>query len=87
MGIKTSAFRVSTLICMDCQVDTGEINEYYMVHDEVWLFANPNDSGILCVGCLEMRLGRELASSDFPDYPINQGFFEQSDRLKSRLNN
>lgn len=73
-------------VCLDCHVDTMKINEYYMVKDTLWLEANPADFGMLCINCLETRLGRQLKPEDFPDYPINQGFFEQSELLKSRIN-
>lgn len=70
--------------CMDCDVDTKAIHEYYTVWDSVWLFANPADHGILCIGCLEERLGRRLVSTDFPDFPINY-IFQQSNRLRDRI--
>jgi hypothetical protein len=76
--------------CMDCRMQTmfnkeGE-NEYYAVHDEVWLQANPQDSGKLCIGCLEGRLGRTLTPSDFTSAPINhEDTWDQSPRLRSRL--
>jgi len=71
--------------CLDCGVDTYEINEYYTVHDELWLLCHPEDYGMLCIGCLEKRLGRRLDYRDFIDAPINNGFFEQSERLRERL--
>jgi hypothetical protein len=48
--------------------------EYYMVHDIVWAsaFMGPYD-GMLCIGCLERRLGRPLtrlaAIKDERDWP------------------
>jgi hypothetical protein len=45
----------------------------------------PTD-GMLCVGCVEMRLGRRLRASDFRDLPLNRGeVFPQSPRLKHRV--
>lgn len=76
--------------CSDCHMQTmfndeGE-NEYYMVHDELWLQANPQISGLLCIGCLEDRLGRMLTPSDFTSSPINhEDTWDQSPRLRSRL--
>jgi len=58
-------------VCLDCAVDTIEVGEYYMLHDPVWLEANPDDDGLLCIGCVETRLGRRLQSGDFNDAPIN----------------
>jgi hypothetical protein len=59
-------------MCADCGVDTDKIHEYYMVHDVVWQEAGgKRDDMMLCVGCLEKRLGRELKPSDFSDAPLN----------------
>lgn len=74
-------------ICVDCGVSTYDNDEYYMVHDHVW---NSVDmyaySGMLCIGCLENRLGRELTPSDFPKYPVNDKWFsKKSERLLNRL--
>ena len=77
-------------LCLDCGVDTQEIDEYYMVDWPVWeeatggIYGGP-PNGMLCIGCLETRLGRELTPDDFLPAPINQGFFPQSARLKKRL--
>jgi hypothetical protein len=56
-----------------------------MVTDEVWETAHPEKRGMLCIGCLEDRLGRQLTSDDFTDAPINQGYFGYSERLLQRL--
>jgi hypothetical protein len=48
------------LNCWDCGVNTSRVGEWYMVHDHVWLAAMPDDRGILCIPCLERRLGRPL---------------------------
>lgn len=63
------------------------IDEYYMVHDDLWEIATEDfgGHGMLCIGCLESRLGGNLVASDFPDYPINRGVFHYSTRLKNRL--
>jgi hypothetical protein len=68
--------------CVDCGVDTVEAREGYMVRDDVW----PLDprGGMLCVGCLERRIGRRLAPADFTDVPINR-LPGSGERLRSRL--
>ena len=79
--------------CADCRVDVHEIGEWYMVHDNVWEQAWPGHSivpygyAILCIGCLEKRIGRTLTRPDFTDAPVNNIFeFESfSDRLLNRL--
>lgn len=72
--------------CMDCGVNTSEIKEYYTLLDEVWLRANPKDLGMLCLACVENRLGRLLTRDDFDmEAPINHGCFGRSDRMLNRL--
>jgi hypothetical protein len=79
-------FDMALFDCVDCGVNTCETNEYYMVHDELWPIGG-ND-GMLCIGCLETRLGRRLAPADFIDAPINVvggGVNAHGDRLRDRL--
>lgn len=58
-------------LCIDCKVSTLFTNEYYMVNINLWLTANPKKGGMLCISCLEGRVGRELHSGDFTSAPIN----------------
>jgi hypothetical protein len=73
----------SSFLCLDCGVDTGAIDEYYRVTNELWARVNPGGDGMLCIGCLEKRLGRELTPDDFPscsddrDYPKSQRLLER----------
>ncbi len=75
---------LSPLDCSHCGMNTLE--EYYAVLDSVWESAGL-DEEVLCVGCLERRLGRILISEDFnKEAPINSFDFSfMSDRLKKRL--
>jgi hypothetical protein len=57
--------------CLGCRVDTHAIGDYYMLRNEVWVEANPNVAGQLCVSCVERRLGRPLTPTDFTAAPIN----------------
>lgn len=69
--------------CAVCGENTNTLNEYYMVNHELWdRYGVP--AGMLCIGCLEARLGRELDRCDFTDAPINE-IFDQSERLRARL--
>lgn len=75
--------------CIDCNIDTIEGAEYYMVIDIIWSTTGlgPYD-GKLCIGCLETRLGRILTQEDFMDAPINDPALfkvKRSDRLLNRL--
>lgn len=71
--------------CYDCGVDTHEIQEYFSVHDVIWDHVAWEDpSIILCIGCTEDRLMRELNEFDFMDAPVNQGCFGMSERMRNR---
>jgi hypothetical protein len=74
-------------LCVDCGTDTDKLSEYYSVTNKVWADAGMRaDGGQLCIGCLEVRLGRKLYRSDFKKCPLNDGgLFPQSERLKERL--
>lgn len=73
-------------LCLDCGVDTGRLLEHYFVETALWLSVVSSTLGMLCVGCLETRLGRRLVPSDFPAVWINDPRLEpKSQRLLSRL--
>lgn len=77
-------------VCLDCGANTTHINEYYMLEDDVWFDALKarDRNGMLCIACVENRLGRQLQTEDFARVPLNfafQGPF-QSQRLASRIN-
>jgi hypothetical protein len=75
------------LKCIDCDIDTFKIKEYYMLFDMVWRIAVPEDKGMLCIGCVEERLGRKLSPEDFSICPLNEEGYPQprSDRMKDRM--
>ena len=72
--------------CVDCRIDTAIIEEYYMVRREIWerCTAINERSKMLCIGCLEKRLGRTLIRSDFIDCLLNQSLDNKSVRLMCR---
>lgn len=75
-------------LCLDCKIDTGKIGEHYMLVDATWQLAHDSNKGMLCVGCIEKRLGRELTPADFElDVPINHNspMWPKSDRLMKRM--
>lgn len=75
-------------LCMDCKTDTGKAGEHYMLKDSVWLAVVKDNKGMLCIGCIERRLGRQLSALDFNDSYINKpgGFAPfMSMRLLARL--
>lgn len=52
--------------CLDCSLCTFCIDEYYGLHKWLWVLINPEVKGMLCISCVEKRLGRELTIADFP---------------------
>jgi hypothetical protein len=81
--------------CHDCGGRAWrQLREDYIVHDDIWhqaCTAKPvmkDDCGLLCVGCIEQRLGRRLNSTDFKVcVPLNVGpgkSVRLLDRMSSR---
>jgi hypothetical protein len=81
--------------CCDCGLGCVTAGEWYAVRDTVWELAwrgrrkwwhRLSGQAVLCIGCLEKRLGRTLCADDFTDavvnYPDKDGI---SDRLRARL--
>lgn len=78
----------SEFLCIDCGMDTCEFDEFYMVNKQVWRTAIPAapHKGMLCIGCLEKRLGRELDHDDFRWCALNlRNLITGSERLRSRM--
>lgn len=73
-------------LCLDCKMDTGKEREHYYLRLDVWLQAHNSKTGMLCIGCVEQRLGRRLTSADFTDATINDPkVVPMSARLVSRI--
>jgi hypothetical protein len=69
--------------CLDCRARAWvDLHEDYGVHDQVWRQAVPDGKGMLCVGCLETRLGRQMTRDDFKSPHHGR---KLSARLKARL--
>jgi hypothetical protein len=69
--------------CEDCGSD---YDEYYMVQSDIWKAHGVNTgNGMLCIGCLEERMGRQLCRQDFyPSMKIDADA-NRSLRLQDRL--
>lgn len=73
--------------CLDCRANTLYLGEYYMVEDEVWKEAKMKE-GMLCIDCLEKRIGRTLKCEDFKKCPLNiLPNIPKSDHLLNRMTN
>ena len=59
--------------CMDCEKHESEFDEYYMVKNEIWAsVVFPSEwYMLLCIDCLESRLGRYLRREDFMNVEVN----------------
>jgi hypothetical protein len=52
--------------CIDCGACTSSLGQYYMVSDDLWAASGvAPDGGMLCLHCLERRIGRKLILDDF----------------------
>lgn len=71
--------------CISCGENTYFLKEYYMLKEDVWLQVNPKDRGMMCIGCVENKLGRKLNHKDFSDCLLNKDLFFKSERLLNRL--
>lgn len=49
--------------CFSCDQDAFAMGEDYYVRDDLW--KTYGVEGILCIGCLETRMGRKLTPEDF----------------------
>lgn len=73
-------------LCIDCRIDTGKIGEFYFIETGTWLSVMSTIKGMLCVGCIEARLGRKLVPDDFTSATVNSPKYGvKSLRLMSRL--
>lgn len=71
-GYQKTKVVVNTLPCDNCGKDCfKDPKDYYMVNDTVWLSVMPTKQGILCMDCLETKLGRKLKAEDIPNCPLN----------------
>jgi hypothetical protein len=59
-----------TLPCIDCDIDTLATGQYYIVLKHVGAESGLEpQGGILCLDCLEKRIGRQLTTRDFGMLP------------------
>lgn len=71
--------------CISCGMDTWD--EYYMLHLRIWKKVNPKIKGMLCIKCVESRLGRKLCKKDFRKVILNTDKdIKRTPILKNRLN-
>lgn len=57
-------------LCDDCK----GFNPGYMLNNNVWSTV-ARSKAIICVSCIQKRLGRPLKPQDFSKAPINYGIF------------
>lgn len=71
--------------CIDCRKDTLANDEHYQLSDHTWRRANPLIIGVLCLDCVERRLGRPLHAGDFTPAAINATHALRCPPLAQRL--
>ncbi len=58
--------------CKDCGKDTYiDEKDYYMVTEKIWKKFGLNGRGMLCMNCMELRLGRKLIKTDLRKCDLN----------------
>lgn len=70
-------------LCIKCGKDTWD--EYYMLYSRIWKRVNPKVKGMLCIDCVEARLGRKLTKKDFTKAPVNTIKTKRTAQLRGRL--
>lgn len=71
--------------CMECHINTCSSGHYYMLKDNLWkqITSKPfkgylQEKGMLCLNCVEKRLGRKLQEDDFDlTIPVNWDIVEK----------
>lgn len=66
--------------CMECHINTLGTKHYYMLKDDLWkkitsksFKGHRHSKGMLCLNCVEKRLGRRLSPQDFDlTIPVNE---------------
>jgi hypothetical protein len=72
-------------LCLDCGKDTlHSKGDYYMLRNRLWRQLVPREQrhGMLCLACVESRLGRPLVSEDFR---VNCPDMDESDPMDAPM--
>ena len=57
--------------CFDCSKDTLlNVKDYYMITNELWIKYGV-ENNMLCMNCIEKRLGHKLRKEDLTDCSLN----------------
>lgn len=88
MKHSTDYMRCGRFACQDCGHDVKQMGEMFMLKDDLWIHlvhgCEQGWANMLCVGCVEERLGRKLKPWDFTNAPLNF-LSPRSLRLRNRL--
>ena len=58
--------------CKCCGKSTLTNRDYYMLEDKLWLELNNGKyEGMMCMDCVESKLGRKIAIKDLAPVPLN----------------
>jgi hypothetical protein len=84
-AVTLSEEELARYACNDCGANVVTIGEFYVLKPEIWegqLGLGQTDK--LCIGCLEVRLGRSGGLVDFCQFPVYPWLKPISDRLLDR---
>lgn len=59
--------------CLDCGKDCiKDDKDYYMIQHELWMNLVGSHEGMLCMNCLETRLGHKLRKEEILSCPLTE---------------
>jgi len=71
-------------LCKDCGKDCFVDNkDYYMVNNEIWK-KHGVGTGVLCMDCMEERIGHKLTVNDILPCPLTESFNSYTKAILNR---
>jgi hypothetical protein len=58
-------------LCMECHKNTKNKIDYYMLNTFLWRSIAKDIKGMLCVSCVENKIGHTITKSDLLNCPLN----------------
>jgi len=59
--------------CLDCGKDCmTDDKDYYMIQNDLWMKLVGSHNGMLCMDCLEARLGHKLRKEEILPCPLTE---------------
>lgn len=73
MGDRRTRAEKKHWLCLDCGKDCiKDEKDYYMIQHELWMDLVGSREGMLCMDCLETRLGHKLRKEEILPCPLTE---------------